>query len=165
MNNLTPQNVRDLLHNHIYETGSVFVRVFCIKIKYIFLMFINLLSGKSYVFLFFPCNYLLSDLTTTLGVYSGFSRPWVLKDFLKIERTKKILRRILLRSKFFLCRTGTACILYQSGEVIVGICNDCGLSVESCVCQENFGCAGCEFFDYEDGCLLEPSVACVKEEA
>ncbi len=50
------------------------------------------------------------------------------------------------------------------GENIVCICKDCGLSGESCVCDEVSRCVSCEHYDFVIGCTLEAPEDCIKEE-
>ncbi len=44
------------------------------------------------------------------------------------------------------------------------ICEDCGLSGESCVCSDVSRCVSCEYYDYIDGCILDAPADCVKED-
>lgn len=44
------------------------------------------------------------------------------------------------------------------------ICTDCGLTGESCVCEDVSRCVSCEHYDFIIGCTLEAPEDCVKEE-
>ena len=44
------------------------------------------------------------------------------------------------------------------------VCVNCGLTGESCCCQDISRCCSCEFYDHIDGCTLEAPTDCLKEE-
>ncbi len=45
----------------------------------------------------------------------------------------------------------------------MAICEICELTDDICVCSDADKCVGCEFYDGQLGCVLEPPHNCVKE--
>lgn len=44
------------------------------------------------------------------------------------------------------------------------VCDECGLTGESCCCEEVSRCCSCEFFDHVLGCILDAPKPCIKDQ-